>query len=234
MIKSLNKSDILVTPFEAQKNWEDNDLDPSDLILWQSQSIDVNTGITSSLTGDISVMYIDYGDNSINYPTTQSYCELALQQQDLGFVHYQKGVLLANIQYPNANFYTASSINYNPLTNPRNIDGTYMGLIYEQNKHLFYNNYNNFTKTFGMEGADLSITNRNLTNTMDVFTIPQVKFGETLIPNTINIIDKSFDKTYNIIDDGNCNLIFSGSVFSKFQVDSLLSSSSQTINLNIY
>jgi len=239
MIKSLNKSDILVTPFEAQKNWDNNNLDPSDLILWTSKSFDSN-GEPILLTGGISHIYIDYGDNTFDplsglpYPITNSYCDLASQQQSAGYVDYQKGVYNPSIIYPTASFYTASSEFYNPNTNPLNIDGTYMNLIYDANKHLFYNNYNNFTKTFGMESADLSITNRILTNTMDVFTIPQQKFGQKIVPHSVNIIDKSFDKTYHVIDDGNCNLVFSGSVFSTYQIDNLLNSSQQNINLNIY
>jgi hypothetical protein len=239
MIKSLNKSDILVTPFEANKNWDVDNLNPSDLILWMSQSIDLRTGITSSLIGNISLTYIDYGDNNagydptVIYPITNSYCNLALQQQSNGYVTYRKGVFNQNIIYPTASFYTASSNQYNATENPINVDGTYMNIVYSENKHLFYNNYNNFTKTFGMETADLSSTHRILTDTMDVFTIPQKKFGEKLVPNSIKILDDSLDKEYSLIDDGNCNLIFSGSVFSKYEINNLLSSSVENLTLTI-
>lgn len=231
MIKSLNRGDILVTPFEAQKNWDNNNLIPFDLILWQSQSINTISGVTSSLTGYISHTYLDYGDNTTDpisgtpYPITNSYCNLALQQQTLGYVKYQKGVFNQSVLYPTASFYTASSKYYNSSSNPRNIDGTYMNIVYDATKHLFYNNYNNFTKTFGMETADLTVTNRFLTNTMDVFTVPRINFGEKILPNSVVIRDSSFDKPYTIIDDGNCNLIFSGSIFSTYEIDNLLSSS---------
>jgi hypothetical protein len=236
MIKSLNKSDILVTPFEAKKNWEVDNLNPTDLILWMSQSIDPITGITSSLTGNISHIYIDYGDNnagydpSVVYPITNSHCNLALQQQNTGYISYQKGVFNQDILYPTASFYTASSIYYNSESNPRNIDLTYKNIIYTETEHLFYNTYNNFTKTFGMENADLTLTSRVLTDTIDVFTIPRSKFGEKLIPNSIKIIDDSFDKKYTIVDDGNCNLIFSGSVFSTYEKNYLLNNLSASIS----
>jgi hypothetical protein len=84
-----------------------------------------------------------------------------------------------------------------------------------------------------MENADLSSTNRLLTNTMDVFTIPQNKFGRTIVPNTINILDNSLDKPYTIVDDGKCNLIFSGSVFATYEIDNLLNSQSQNASIFI-
>jgi hypothetical protein len=218
MIKSLSKTDILISPFSAQKNWEVDNLNPSDLILWMSQSIDPITGITSSITGGISLTYIDYGDNSIQYPITNSYCDIALQQQTQGYVTYQKGVYNKNLIYP-----TASNV----ASTPQNLDGTYTNLIYAQNQHLYYNPYNNFTQTFGMESADLAQTNRTITDTMDVFTVPQNKFGDKIVPNSVMIVDDSLDKPYTIVDDGNCNLIFSGSVFTVVEKDSMLDSIQQ-------
>jgi hypothetical protein len=233
MIKALNKTDVLVTPFDAQKNWEVDNLNPSDLIQWMSQSIDPLTGITSSLSGSVSLTYIDYGDNSAQYPITNSYCNISLQQQSKGYVTFQKGVANNNL-YPSASFYTSDVAQYDAAVNPKNLDGTYMRLIYSQNQHLFYNQYNNFTKTFGMESADLTDTNRTITDTMDVFTIPQNKFGEKILPKSVKIIDDSLDKQYTIIDDGNCNLIFSGSVFSIYERDSLLNSLQQNLSANAY
>jgi hypothetical protein len=236
MIKSLNKSDILVTPFEANKNWNVNTLNPTDLILWMSQSIDPASGITSSLTGNISHIYIDYGDNNagynptVTYPITNSYCNLALQQQSGEYVVHQRGVFNSSIIYPTASFYTSESKYYNSSSNPQNIDGTYMNIIYAANEHLFYNNYGNFTQTFGMENADLASTHRILTNTMEVFNIPQNKFGEAVVKNSVVIVDDSLDKEYTIVDDGNCNLIFSGSVFSKYGTNNLLNNLNTVIS----
>ena len=221
MIKSLNKSDVLVTPFEAQKSWEVDNLNPQDLILWSSQSN----------SGPISFTYIDYiGENLI----TNSYCNLALQQQqDFGYVKYQRGIFNTNILYPSSSFYTSSSPYYNSTLNPQNIDGTYMDVIYSEYKHLFYNDYNNFTKTFGMENADVSLTRRTITDYMDVFTIPQQKFGEKIVPNSVKILDTNLDKLYTIVDDGNCNLIVSGGFFSTYEVDSLLHPNKQVLDAKI-
>ena len=61
MIKSLNKDDIQVTPFIARKVWNPNNVEDTDLILWQS----------GSLSGSLSHTYIDYGDGTSS-PTTNS------------------------------------------------------------------------------------------------------------------------------------------------------------------
>lgn len=228
MIKSLNKNDILVTPFTAQKNWEVNTFDPSDLILWQSQSYNID-GTTSSYSGSVSFTYIDYGDNNPNvYPITNSYCNIATQQQDLANITHQQGVFNTGVFYPTSSFSFQTD-----SQNPKNLDGTYMSLVYEQNKHLFYNNYNNFTQIFGANSADLSLTNRNITSTMDVFTIPPSRIADGILPNTVVITDKSLDKTYQIIDDGNSNLIFSGSLFSSYEINNLLHSLNQNLQVTL-
>lgn len=229
MIKSLNNNDIIVTPFITNRKWETNNSNP-DLILWMSQS---NGQL---LTGSIACTYIDYGDNSPQYPITNSYCSLLTQQQDnvdINYINIQKGIYNPNVLYPTASFNEYTNPNDFLDRNKINIDGTYTSIVYTTNQHLFYNNYNNFTKTFGLESADESKIVKNLTYEMDVLNIPVNNFGETLVPKTIRIKDYNLDDENIIIDDGNCNLIISGSIFSKYCINSALDSTIDFIDLKL-
>lgn len=229
MIKSLNNNDIIVTPFITNKEWETDNSNP-DLILWMSQS---NGQL---LTGSIACTYIDYGDNSPQYPITNSYCTLLTQQQDnvdINYINIQKGVYNPNIIYPISNFKQNTELEQEPDRNKINIDGTYTDVVYATTQHLFYNNYNNFTKTFGLETADESKIIKNLTYEMDILNIPINNFGETIVPKTLKIKDYVLGNDNLIIDDGNCNLIISGSIFSRYCINDLLYSNVNSINLKI-
>lgn len=200
MIKSLNRDDVQVTPFVAKKLWNPTNIEATDLILWMS----------GSLSGSISHIYIDYGDGT-SVPTTSSTCDLALQQQEDNFVQYHRGLNITGTFFPVGNQY------YNSSSNPVNIDGTYMRLVYNTNKQLFYNTYDNPVQLWGVENFNLQSTYRILTDVMDVFTIPKNYFGEKISPHSVIIIDSQDDSTYLIKDDGNQNLILSGSYFSTYQ-----------------
>ena len=200
MIKSLNRDDIQVTPFVAKKLWNPTNIEATDLILWMS----------GSLSGSISHIYIDYGDGTTS-PVTNSVCNLALQQQEYDFVQYHRGLNITGTFFPVGNQY------YNSASNPVNIDGTYMRMVYNTNKQLFYNTYDNPTQLWGVENFNLQSTNRILTDVIDVFTIPKNYFGEKISPHSVIIIDNQDDSTYLITDDGNQNLILSGSYFSTYQ-----------------
>ena len=93
MIKSLNKGDIQVTPFIADKSWHVQNIENDDLILWMS----------GSLSGSLSHMYIDYGDGT-SAPITNSYCDLALMQQSSQiYITYQQGTKQINTFFPVGN-----------------------------------------------------------------------------------------------------------------------------------
>ena len=200
MIKSLNRDDVQVTPFVVNKLWNPTNIEATDLILWMS----------GSLSGSISHIYIDYGDGT-SLPITNSYCDLALQQQSDDFVQYHRGLNITGTFFPVGNQY------YNSSSNPTNTDGNYMRLVYSTNKQLFYNTYNNPTQLWGVENFKLDTTYRILTDVMDVFTIPRIYFGEKISPYSVKIIDNQYDSNYIIVDDGNENLILSGSYFSTYQ-----------------
>ena len=199
MIKSLNKGDIQVTPFVAEKEWNVQNIDDLDLILW----------VSGSEYGGISHTYIDYGDGTSS-PITNSYCNLALEQQ-YSFIQYQRGLNITGAFFPVGNSY------YTTGSNPVNADGTYMRSIYNMHKNSFYNTYNNPTQLFGIESLDVRGEHRILTDVIDVFTIPKEKFGSKIIPKSIQLVDNLEDGNYIINDDGKTNLILSGSYFSTFQ-----------------
>jgi hypothetical protein len=201
MIKSLNRDDIQVTPFIAAKTWNLQNIEDEDLILWMS----------GSESGSISHIYIDYQDG-LSAPITNSYCNLALQQQDSQLtLKYQRGISGSGTYFPITSPY------YNSGSQPVNSDGTFMSVVYAVNKQLFYNTYDNPTQIWGLENINLNSNYRLLTDTVDVFTLSKNQFGEKIIPNSVLIQDNLGEIDYTIIDDGNTNLILDGIYFSTFQ-----------------
>ena len=204
MLKSFNNSDIQVTPFVAEKQWEIKNTVNEDLVLW----------ISGSLSGSITHTYIDYEDGT-STPITNSYCSIALQQQSAQLpLLYQQG--LNNLS---SSFYAVNSPRYySSEENPVNLtDKSYKRLVYNTHKNLFYNTGENFTTLLGLENINLSSSVRLLTDTMEVFTLTAMEYGEKIVPNSVKIIDSQLDQEYVIVDDGNTNLILSGSYFGKFQ-----------------
>jgi hypothetical protein len=201
MIKSLNRDDIQVTPFIAAKTWNLQNIEDTDLILWMS----------GSKSGSLSHIYIDYGDG-LSVPITSSHCDLALQQQDSQLqLKYQRGISGSVTYFP------VGSIYYDSGSQPVNQDGTYMSVVYNVNKQLFYNTYDNPTQIWGLENINLNSNHRLLTDAMDVFTLSKSQFGEKIVPRSVVIQDNLGETDYTIVDDGNTNLILDGIYFSTFQ-----------------
>lgn len=201
MIKSLNRDDIQITPFIAAKTWNIQNIENDDLILWMS----------GSLSGSISHIYIDYGDGT-STPITNSYCDLALQQQENQIdILYQRGISSSQVYFPVGSNY------YNSETQPINSDGTFMGVVYNTHYNLFYNTYNNPTQIWGLENINLDSNYKIVTNVMDVFTLSKNQFGEKIVPNSVKIIDNLGEISYIIVDDGYTNLVLNGEYFSKYQ-----------------
>lgn len=201
MIKSLNRDDIQVTPFIAAKTWNLQNIEDTDLILWMS----------GSKSGSLSHIYLDYTDG-LSTPQLNQSCSLSLQQQDSQLtIHYQRGISSSVTYFP------VDSQYYDSGSQPINQDGTFMGVIYNVNKQLFYNTYDNPTQIWGLENINLNSNHRLLTNAMDVFTLSKSQFGEKIIPRSVLIQDNLGELDYTIIDDGNTNLILDGTYFSTFQ-----------------
>lgn len=187
------------TPFVAQTEWNVNNIDFDHYLMWES----------ASLSGSIEHTYIDYGDGT-QLPTTNSNCVLIADENDIE-INYQRG------EYITGSFFPTSSAYYQSQTEPLNSDGTYVRIIYSTNKNLFYSNIGNPTRQFGIFDLNGENTNHTLSDVMDVFTVSPRFFGEKIIPNSVIMYDSYNNTNYKVIDDGNSNLVLSGSQFLRFQ-----------------
>ena len=196
MIKNLKRNDIQVTPFVATKNWSLSNVANEALILLD------HTGSDGS---DLSIAWerIIYGDGSAPY--TASRGSIALDQQDNDSIIYQEGISSSGLFYPE-----------NEPTNP---DGTYKRLVYTTLKNMFYNDYKDPTKLWGMENIDIHLdgVKRFIGGKIRSFMIPRMNFGEKVLEYSVRLIDNSLDNDYIITDDGNSNLFAETNLFSKAQ-----------------
>ena len=196
MIKSLKKNDIRTTPFTAAKKWNPQNKIHKDLILWQSGSV----------SGSLSLTFKEFNDGTVA-PYTYISSAIALQQQQDDFLRFREGVNLSGSISPTGSFY------YDPILSEKNIDGTYKTVLYATTKHLFYKESQDPSKIFGLESLDSSNVNRSLPNKISTFNIPQNKFGEKVIPKSVVITHEIQGQTYNVVDDGNSNLVVSDKTF---------------------
>ena len=196
MIKSLKKNDIRTTPFTAAKKWNPQNKLHKDLILWQSGSV----------SGSLSLTFKEYNDGTVA-PYTYISSAIALQQQQDDFLRFREGVNLTGSISPTGSFY------YDPVLSEKNVDGTYKTVLYATTKHLFYKESQDPSKIFGLESLDSSNVNRSLPNKISTFNIPQNKFGEKVLPKSVVITHEIQGQTYNVVDDGNSNLVVSDKTF---------------------
>lgn len=119
-------------------------------------------------------------------------------------------------------FYDSGSPYYNPITEPINANGEYKRITYSVARAMFYNDYNNPLKRFGVEYWDKDpITgireHRSINKRVLVARIGNAYWGETIKPNSVRIADgSSLHDPYIIVDDGNTNLVLTGSQFPDF------------------
>ena len=215
MIKSLKKNDIRTTPFTAAKKWNPQNKLHKDLILWQSGSV----------SGSLSLTFKEYNDGTVA-PYTYISSAIALQQQQDDFLRFREGVNLSGSISPTGSFY------YDPVLSEKNLDGTYKTVLYATTKHLFYKESQDPSKIFGLESLDSSNVNRSLPNKISTFNIPQNKFGEKVIPKSVVIKHEIQGQTYNVVDDGNSNLVVSDKTFINNQ-DANIDKVAANITLNI-
>lgn len=192
MLKSLHKNDTQITPFIVTKNWELSNVTNEDLILMEHSGSD---GLP------VAIEYLDYG---LDAPVTAS-CNLAKENQEADRVAFKSGLKVSGLFYPD--------------TDPQNEDGTYQRVVYAQVVQMFYNNYRDPTKMWGLEEIDFekSQTKKFVSDKFKMFEIPQGVFGEKVLENTITLYDTTTDNDYIITDDGNCNLFAGINLFSRQQ-----------------
>jgi len=192
MIKHINHQNFLTTPFAASKQWELYNVQNDDVVLIEPPD---------SPEVPVAMDYVDYGGSS---PILNRVCNIALEQQDGNEVIYQEGVSGSGFFFPDA---------------PQNQDGTYKRLVWDQTWRSFYNLYRDPTKIFGMDHIDFPLgkTDRQISEFIRLFNIPQRFWGDRLVPNTIQLYDTSLDDNVEIHDDGYQNLLAGTNLFSKVQ-----------------
>ncbi len=197
MIKDLKRYQIKLTPFQATKNWELDNVSNKEVLLLEQ---------TASDGSDIALAleFYDYGDGS-DYPTTGSNCDIAIEQQDSDKISYKEGQKIIGTFYADKD--------------PINQDGTYKRSVYHQYKTLFYNDYRNPSTIWGIENIDfeLSKTKRHLSDFIQIFDVPSIVYGDKIIPKSVFMVDRSLDDNYTIADDGYGNLIAGTNLFSRKQ-----------------
>lgn len=193
MLKTLHKNDTQITPFIATKNWDLSNVTNDDLILMEHSGSD---GLP------VALEYLNY---TPDVALTASGCNIALENQDADLAVLRDGLKTEGLFYPN--------------TDPQNSDGTYQRMIYAQVATMFYNNYRDPTKIWGVEQIDVekSQTKKFISDKFKLFNIPQIVFGEKIIEKSVTLFDSTTDNNYVITDDGNCNLFAGTNLFSHQQ-----------------
>ena len=247
MIKSLSKEDVSATPFVVSKRWQT----PGPLLNF----LLTDTNYTTSSIGDSFPLGINYTDflTGIRYPcfttgafnyydksfvessssirdypnpsdfyTTTSVEEvrnddfnLTLEEDDDRFVKVESGIKIEKY------------VRFLPVSESKNINGSYKRLVYDQIKNSYYSDTKDPTKLLGLENIDLFLdkSNRSIGNQIKVATIPQAYYGDAIQKGTVRIKDESQEQSVTFIDDGRGNMKTSGSVFGKIIKDEFHSSS---------
>lgn len=247
MIKSLSKEDISATPFVVSKRWQT----PGPLLNF----LLTDTNYTPSSSGDNFAMGINYTDFSAgiqypcfssgsfnyydksfsetsesirNYPNPSDFYtttsvdsvrnddfNLTLEEDDDRFVKVESGIKIEKY------------IRFLPVSESKNVNGTYKRLIYDQIKNSYYSDTKDPTKLLGLENIDLFLdkSNRSIGNQIKVATLPQAYYGDAIQKGTVRVRDESQEQSITFVDDGDGNMITSGSVFGKIIKDEIHSSS---------
>lgn len=203
MIKFFKTQDILVTRFSVSKHKTFNNV-LNDILCGTDGSEDNLFPI------ELSFLTCDNNKSGSCEPTLVSNVYLAQTQfAESSQIDFDVG------KYINSSsvFYASGSSNWNPLTNPMNIDGTYKRQIYNTVKNMYYNDYNNSYNIFGFDDYDVTKTKLDLTNDFCAYSLSVKQTGDSIKPNSVIIYNQSGDLVVNIFDDGNHNLILSGTYF---------------------
>ena len=179
---------------QATKDWNLNNTDNENLLLFES------TGSDDGLP--IALEFLDY---YLTGSFDNSNCDITLEQQTDDLATTQTGLNVLGI--------------VNTDTEPLNDDGTYKRSIYHQVKTMFYNNYLDQSKIWGIENIDftLSQTIRDLSDQFRLISIPRTVYGDKITPKTVVVYDNTLDNVYAITDDGNGNLFAGINLFSHQQ-----------------
>jgi hypothetical protein len=206
MIKSINRNNISTTPFVAIKSWTIMNVHSEDLVLIEeSASVSYIPYSASAVSPEIPVAYeyVDYYDGS-GLPFVNRECSIALEQQSASLMRFDQGENITGTFYP---------------TEATSSAGNYKRLVYQEIKNMFYNDFKDPTKIWGLENIDFpkSNTKKFLSDKFTLFAISKNQYGEKMIPGSVILVDNSLDDNYLIQDDKNGNLIAKGNLFSRIQ-----------------
>lgn len=108
-------------------------------------------------------------------------------------------------------FDSASAAQYGFVVDEQNTNGSYKRLVYQLVKNAYYNP--NIAQSFGLETTDTDKVVKILQNTCVRITLPRIYFGESILRDSVLLIDRSKDKDYTIYDDTYGNLYVDGTHF---------------------
>lgn len=151
-----------------------------------------------------------YGfDLPMDVPITNSSYNLCMEQSEDNFVTIENGV------------YVDNNVKFDPKTEPQNLNDTFKRITHNQIRNLFYNDSGDPTKLLGLENFDLFLDSKNrvIYDNLKVVTIPQAYFGDSIVKNSVEILDNTGDQSYTIVDDGLGNLYARDKVFSVIKND---------------
>lgn len=242
MIKNLSKEDISASPFNVSKAWRSPGNSVNFLLTdsnYTTSSIgdnfpvginytDFKSGLTASIFTSGSFNYYDksFTETSLSlryypYPgdvfTLSSVVEsrvddfnLVLEESPDKFINIAEGVRVEKY------------VRFSPISSSKNVDGTYKRLVYDQIKNSYYSDTKDPTKVLGLENIDVFLdkSKRFIGNQIKVATVPQAYFGDTIKKNSLRIEDSSQEQSVTFVDDGEGNVVTSGSVFEKIVRDS--------------
>lgn len=206
MIKFFKSQDIIITPFTIAKRQTLNSI-VSDLILGTDGN-DTFPLIGNTLNCDDNI------SGSCELINSEVYIATSQFDDEINF-RLGKFIFLSSVFYPSGSTY------FNSTTNPLNLDGTYQRQVYNTTKKMYYNDYNNAYNIFGFDGFDTSKAHLQLPNDFSEINLRSSQAGDKIRPRSLLLNNQSGDIVADVKDDGNHNLILSGTYFiNKYKLSS--------------
>lgn len=220
MIKFFKNEDVVFTKYSVSNKKTSNNIVPNDLFA----------GTTENFNFPIK-LDVPECDNNKSGSCDESIVEtsyfLKISNDLTQTLDFQIGKKVDD----NIVFYESSSVYYDQNVNPINKDGSYKRQVYNTTKNMYYNDYNNSYNQFGFDGYDTSKATLNLANEFSSLKLRISETGNKILPKSVKINNQSGDIVSDVVDDGNNNLILSGSFFiNKFEIKS--DSTDLTIPMN--
>lgn len=247
MIKNLSKEDISAAPFNVSKTWRSPGNSVNFLLTdssYTTSSIgdnlpaginytDFRSGLTTAnfasgsfnyydksfTETSLSLRYYPYPGDVFTVSDVEEYrvddFNVVLEESTDKFINIAEGIKVEKY------------VRFLPISSSKNVDGTYKRLVYDQIKNSYYSDTKDPTKVLGLENIDvfLDSSKRFIGSQIKVATVPQAYFGDTIQKNSLRIEDSSQEQSVTLVDDGDGNVVTSGSVFEKIVKDSLHTSS---------